>query len=129
MDVVGLRTWEADGEESKRWARLEGQKSGGQDRLAMTRRDGVTRGRAATFMLGDGVHIFDQSTRLDFPQPTTPCLSAEGYHPLLRRSRCAHGAAQGAAEGVNGVLHRVHRVRVVCVGCLAPVLVTCTVLV
>ena len=85
MDVVGLRTWEVDGEESKRWARLEGQKSGGQDRLAMTRRDGVTRGRAATFMLGDGVHIFDQSTRSDFPQPTIPCFGAAGVHMVLHR--------------------------------------------
>ena len=51
----------------------------------MTRRDGVTRGRAATFMLGDGVYIFDQSTRLDFPQSTTLCFSAEGAHVVLHK--------------------------------------------
>ena len=68
--------------------------SEGQDRLAMTRRDGVTRGRAATFMLGDGVTYFRSEHSVRFS--TT-------YHPLLRRSRYAHGAAQGAAEGVNGV--------------------------
>jgi len=60
--MTGLRAWEADGEEIKPWAKSEGQ-----DRLAMTRRDGVTRGRAATFMLGDGVHISNQSTRSIIP--------------------------------------------------------------
>ncbi len=51
----------------------------------MTRRNAVARGRAATFMLGDGVNIFDQSTWLYFPQPTTPCFGAAGVHIVLRR--------------------------------------------
>ena len=55
------------------------------DKLAMTRQDRVTRGREATFMLGDGVHIFDQSTWLDFPQPITPCFRAEDVHRVLHR--------------------------------------------
>ena len=61
-------------------------KSEGQDRLAMTRRDRVTQGQAATFMLGDGVYIFDQSTRSDFPQPTTPCFGVAGVHIVLQRA-------------------------------------------
>ena len=52
----------------------------------MTRRDRVTQGQAATFMLGDGVYIFDQSTRSDFPQPTTPCFGVAGVHIVLQRA-------------------------------------------
>ena len=84
----------------------------------MTKRDGVTR--------GTGSHLYTRGQGLYFRSEHSVRFSTT-YHPLLRRSRCAHGAAQGAAEGVNGVLHRVPRVRMVCVGCLAPVLVTCAV--
>jgi hypothetical protein len=80
----------------------------------------VGQGERFVTILGDRNYIFDQSTWADSTTPPTP---------LLRRSRYVYSAVQGTAEGVNGVLHRVPRVRVVCVGCLAPVLVTCTVLV
>ncbi len=118
--MTGLREWEADGEESKRWAKLEGQSR--EDKAGRAGQTGDD--EAGCGHSGTGSHLYARGRGPYFRSEHSVRFSTT-YHPLLRRSRCAHDAAQGAAEGVNGVLHRAPRVRVVCVGCLAPVLVTC----
>ena len=122
----GLRAWEADGKESKRWATLEGQiRKGKFGRAGQTGDDEAGWGHSGTgshlYTRGRG-HIFSIRALGQIFHNLPPLASAQQVCTW-----CCTGCCGGREW--SGVLHRVPRVRVVCVGCLAPVLVTCAVLV
>ncbi len=62
---------------------------------------------------GTGCHLYARGRGPYFRSELSVRFSTS-YRPLLQRRKCAHGAAQGVAEGVNGVLRLVPRV---CTGC------------